>query len=70
MRLKLFSMLILAVSFAGCATSRGPGGTDDQVQARIGELEQKLDQKDEEINDLKDEVQSLSDNVRKKALPG
>ena len=65
-RILLGIVFILGVS--GCATT--PHKTDnDQVQARIVELEKKLEEKDSEIVDLQYEVKDLSSKIEAKAAP-
>lgn len=57
--------LILLVPFVltGCATTGGMKNNHDQLQARVVELEKKLEEKDAEIVDLQYEVKDLSGKV-------
>lgn len=65
----MFTRILLGVLFvaglAGCATThRGAAKADgDQMQARVVELEKKLEEKDSEIVDLQYEVKDLSSKM-------
>ena len=58
--LKIASVGVLALSLAGCATTRKkPDTKAEESQNRISELEQQLSKKDEEISFLKEELEIM-----------
>ena len=58
----LFGVLFIA-GVSGCATTQNKAAQQDQMQARVTELEKKLEEKDAEIVDLQYEVKDLSSKV-------
>ena len=60
-RILLGALFIFSV--AGCATTRNKTDDRDQIQARVVELEKKLEEKDSEIVDLQYELKDLSSKV-------
>jgi len=66
--MKSLFALIFIFGLAGCATTRKEAA-GDPLQARITQLEEQLQQKDEEINDLKDQMQGSSEDAKKKDSP-
>ena len=58
-----FALIILAVSFAGCATTK-KDVSSEQLQMRISDMEKQIDQKSLEIEDLKDQVSELNDQLK------
>jgi len=58
--LKIASVGVLALSLAGCATTRNkPNIKAEELQNRVAELEQQLSKKDEEISFLKEELEIM-----------
>ena len=62
MAIRLMTLIILGAFLTGCATTKNKTSMD-QLQTRIVELEQKLDEKDAEIVDLKYELKDVSTKV-------
>ena len=62
MLIRLFSILILAIAFSGCATTQSKT-QNEQVESRVTELEKNLQAKDAEIVDLQYQVKDLSSKV-------
>lgn len=62
--LKVFSIFLLGLFLAGCATPRAQRETQ-QLQNRIALLEQALQQKDEQIRLLEEELEQRISLVRK-----
>lgn len=63
--MKSLFALIFVFGLAGCATAR-KDAAGDPLQARITQLEEQLQQKDEEINDLKDQMQGSSEDSKRR----
>ena len=60
--IRLMTLIILGFFLTGCVTTKNKTSMD-QLQTRIVELEQKLDEKDAEIVDLKYELKDVSTKV-------
>ena len=58
MFVRIVMSLIFLAGLAGCATSRGPSSIQ-QLQVRVSELEEQVQQKDEELQELKAAVNDL-----------
>jgi len=62
--------LLLGIAFlatlTGCATTGGVKNSQEQMQARVTELEKKVEEKDSEIVDLQYQVKDLSSKVGSK----
>lgn len=59
----LVVFLMIAISLAGCATTRKDVSTE-QLQMRIADMEKQIDQKSLEILDLKDQVSDLQSELK------
>ena len=62
MVIRFVTLIALGFLMTGCATTKNKTSMD-QLQTRIVELEQKLDEKDAEVVDLKYELKDLSGKV-------
>ena len=62
MLLRLLSIFILVIAFSGCATTQMKT-QNEQIQARVTDLEKNLQAKDAQIVDLQYQVKDLSSKV-------
>ena len=62
MAIRFITFIFLGLVLTGCATTKNKTSMD-QLQTRVVELEQKLDEKDAEIVDLKYELKDVSTKV-------
>jgi murein L,D-transpeptidase YcbB/YkuD len=53
-------IFVAALALAGCATTQPKVTPIDQVQSKVGDLEQRMEDQEKEIVDLKYEVKELS----------
>ena len=60
---RILGFLALAVVVSGCATTKQNPQLVNELQTRVGELEQQLKAKNEEVDSLKYEVKDLSYEV-------
>ena len=63
MRFILLPVCVLVLAMTGCATTKSKTSMD-QLQVRVVDLEQKLEEKDAEIVDLKYEVKDLASQIQ------
>ena len=63
MRFILLPVGVLALAMTGCATTKSKTSMD-QLQVRVVDLEQKIEEKDAEIVDLKYEVKDLASQIQ------
>ncbi|MDE2028467.1 MAG: peptidoglycan-binding protein [Candidatus Omnitrophica bacterium] len=69
MLLRLFLMFVLAAAFSGCASTQLKT-ENDQLQARVTDLEKDQQAKDSQIVDLQYQVKDLSSKVDAMKAPG
>ena len=62
MLLRLLSIFILVIAFSGCATTQMKT-QNEQIQARVTDLEKNLQAKDAQIVDLQYQVKDLSSKI-------
>lgn len=60
MGVRLFGVVFVAVTLAGCASVRPQAQPLSQIQNQVSDIQQRIDEQEKEIVDLKYEVKELS----------